>query len=540
MNRRPTSLAGRLLAFQLGLVAVVVLGVAAVSVAQSRFTSETGADRRVRAVAEYAASLPVLRYELARVADGAQLAPVVEDLRTTNAVDSIVVTDAEGTVLAAPDDPRLLRTVLTPGADDGAVSLGAGWSGGTTLGDRDVRAARAPVLADDGTLLGTVVVAQDDPSTAALLVTALPDLLTYLLVAGVLGVAGSVLLARRVKRQTLGLEPTEIAALTEHREAMLHGIREGVLGLDADGRVTLVNEAAVELLDLPEDCVGAPLADHVTEQPLLGLLTGATGTPDPDRMVVRSGRLLVLTRTDLHRAGRVLGSVTTLRDHTELVALQQQLVASRDVGDTLRAQTHEFANRLHTISGLVQLGLHEEVVDFIEALGRDGAVLDDAVTRRLADPAVGALVAAKSSLARERGATVVVTDDSALPRVAPGLAADLVTVLGNLVDNALDAVADRPGARVQVDVRVADDEVVVRVADDGPGVDDAVLHSVFRRGVSTKPGEGRGQGLALVQLVAGRRGGDVRVDSPAGGGAVFTARLPVGAAELASSTVGAA
>ncbi|KQS63899.1 sensor histidine kinase [Modestobacter sp. Leaf380] len=536
MARRPTSLAGRLLAFQLGLVAVVVLGVAAVSVAQSRYATEAGADRRARAVAEYAASVPVLRFELTEVAaDGAQIAPVVEDLRTTSDVDSIVVTDAAGLVLAAPDDPRLLRTTLTPGDGDAA----AGWSGGTTLGDRDVRAARAPVLGDDGALLGTVVVAIDDPSTAALLVTALPDLLTYLVVAGVLGVAGSVFLARRVKRQTLGLEPAEIASLTEHREAMLHGIREGVLGLDVEGRVTLVNEAAVELLDLPEDCVGTPLADHVPEEPLLGLLTGRSGTPEPDRMVVRSGRLLVLTRTDLERGGRALGSVTTLRDHTELVALQQQLVTSRDVSETLRAQTHEFANRLHTISGLVQLGLHDDVVGFIEALGRDSAAADAGVGRQLADPTVAALVVAKASLARERGAVLEVSADSGLPRVAPGLAADLVTVLGNLVDNALDAVGPTPGAHVLLTALVEGDDVLVEVADDGPGVDPAVLHSVFRRGVSTKDGEGRGHGLALVQLVCGRRGGDVRVDSPAGGGAVFTARLPVHADELAAP-VGAA
>lgn len=537
---RRTSLAGRLLFFQLALVSVVVLVVAAVSLAQSRYTFESAADRRVRAVAEHIASLPVLRFELAQPGGGLRLVPVLEDLRTSTAVSSVVLADAAGTVLAASDDPRLQRTVLPTGA----AALERGWLGSTTLVDRGVRAARAPVLGEDGHLLGAVLVALDDPGTGELLLSALPDLLAYLAVAGSLGVLGSVLLARRVKRQTLGLEPAEIAELAEHREAMLQGIQEGVLGLDVEGRVTLVNEAVLQLLDLPADCVGRRLSALVPEPRLVAVLLGEDGgdaAPGPaaaERLVVRSGRLLVCNRTSIERRGRALGSVTTLRDHIELVALQQELGVSRDVTETLRALTHEFANRLHTISGLIQLGRYDDVVGFVEALGREDVAGARELGARLAEPAVAALVVAKASLARERGVVLDVDPDAELPRVGEDMAADLVTVVGNLVDNAIDAVTGCSGGEVVLGLWLLDGDVVVEVRDNGPGIDPRVLEIVFRRGVTTKAGGdpgGRGHGLALVQLVCGRRGGRVEVRSE--DGARFLATLPL-AAPVPAAPVG--
>jgi sensor histidine kinase regulating citrate/malate metabolism len=227
----------------------------------------------------------------------------------------------------------------------------------------------------------------------------------------------------------------------------------------------------------------------------------------------------------------VLGSVTTLRDRTELTTLRRELGVVRHATDTLRAQTHEFSNQLHVISGLVQLREYDEVVRFIDAVSRGRAELDEDVTGRVGDPALAALLVAKASLARERGIELRFAPTASLGRVDEALSTDLTTVVGNLVDNALDAVSgQRSGAQpgwVEVDLREEGEDVVVRVRDSGPGVEPAIADQVFERGFSTKPSDdavGRGFGLALTGLVCRRRGGEVTVRND--DGAVFTARLP--------------
>src|SRR5687768_7199528 len=361
------------------------------------------------------------------------LAAGAETARSVSGSSFVELTDVGGLLLTGPrrGQPAAL------GSSDG--SAGRAWLG---IVEHDGRAlvAHAPVLdPGDGRVLGLVVVGKMYPSWPELLATATPDLLTYLLLGSALGIAGSTLLARRVKRQTLGLEPAEIAGLVEHREAMLHGIKEGLIGLDSAGRVTLANDEARRLLVLPGDVTGSPLRSLGVPDDLLALLT--TGSDEPDHVVVHESRVLVLNRMPVLVRGRAVGSVTTLRDRTELTSLERELDLSRRTTDTLRAQAHEFTNRLHTISGLVQLGQYDDAVNFIIRAGRTQDALSHEVQSRIADPALAALLIAKASVASEQHVELRIADDTSLPWSADDrLAADLVTVTGNLVDNAVDAV----------------------------------------------------------------------------------------------------
>lgn len=301
-------------------------------------------------------------------------------------------------------------------------------------------------------------------------------LLAYLGIASALGVAGSWLLARRVKRQTLGLEPREITGLAEHREAMLYGIAEGVVALDPQHRVTLVNDVGRRLLDLPEDCVGRDLAALGIEGRLLDVLTGAReeGVAPHDEVVIRHGVVLVMNRMTVTKEGRLLGSVTTLRDRTELARLEREIGSFRSTSELLRAQAHEFANQLHTISGLIQIGEQKEVVGYIRALNRRRNSLDMTVGRRVQDSAVAALLMAKASQAAERKVTLHVSDGTSLGRLAHEDAADVATVIGNLVDNAIDAATAGGSADgeawVEVGLRQDAASVEIVVRDSGPGV----------------------------------------------------------------------
>ncbi|GAA0660964.1 ATP-binding protein [Streptomyces malaysiensis subsp. malaysiensis] len=549
---RRQTLAGEMLVLQLAIVVVVLMAVAAVSLAQSEATFNRVEGRRVGALAEQLAAQPLVRSRLVGPSPGEALAPLVYSARVQSRVTSVTVADGRGRIVSSTN-PTVLGDRLPLGE---GVGEGRGWSG--TLdwdGSREL-VAQVPVLGatgnDLGRHLGTVMIGEVSPTVWQRLSGASSYLPVYLGVASALGVVGSWLLARRVKRQTLGLEPREITGLAEHREAMLYGIAEGVVALDPQHRVTLVNDMGRRLLDLPEDCVGRDLAELGIEGRLLDVLAGARKeSPDPkDEVVVRHGRVLVMNRMTVVKDGRPLGSVTTLRDRTELARLEREIGSFRGTSELLRAQTHEFANQLHTISGLIQIGEQEEVVRYIRALNQRRQSLDMSIGRRVRDTAVAALLMAKASQAAERKVTLRLSDRTALDRLTPEDAADVATVVGNLVDNAIDAATSEPadgngngnrhggggahGGRdgdepwVEVELRQDNASVEIVVRDSGPGVAPGLAQEVFAHGFTTKAArEGeRGIGLALTRLVCERRGGEIAVTNTPQG-AMFSARMSV-------------
>ena len=530
-------MAGQLLVLQLAIVVVVLVAVAAVSLAQSAATFNRVEGRRVTALAEQLSGNQTLRFGIRHPAPAEVLAPLLQTTLTQSAVTSITVADADGRVIAATN-PTTIGTALTLG--DATVAAGRGWSGELRVDDGKELVSQVPVLSDgvdDGTLgdhIGTVMVGERAPSIWQRLRGASSYLAIYLGIACVLGLLGSWLLARRIKRQTLGLEPREIAGLAEHREAMLYGLAEGVVALDPQLRVTLVNDVGRRLLDLPEKAVGKSLRELGIEGRLREVLAGEhNGDEARDAVVVRRGRVLVMNRMDVLKDGRSLGSVTTLRDRTELAQLERELGSFRSSAELLRAQTHEFANQLHTISGLIQIGEYDEVVTYVGALNRYRESLDLTVTRRVHDTAVAALLMAKSSVAAERRVELRVSERTTLLRLDPELSADVATVIGNLVDNAIDAAAQSgtplSPAWVEVELRQDARSVEIVVRDSGPGIAPELVQEVFAHGFTTKAAaEGeRGIGLAMTRLVCRRRGGEVAVTNTDDGGAAFIARMSV-------------
>ncbi|MFE6621158.1 ATP-binding protein [Streptomyces sp. NPDC008086] len=542
-HKRSQTLAGELLVWQLAIVVIVLAAVAAVSLAQSKATFDRVEGRRVTALAEELAGNPLVRNQLVRPAPAEMLAPLLQSTLTRSGVTSATVSNAGGEIVASTN-PTLVGTRMP--SDGPQITEGRGWSGELPVNGVTELVAQAPVLGSEdrnaGDHLGTVMIGRASPSVWQRLVGASSYLLVYLGVASVLGIAGSWLLARRIKRQTFGMEPREIAGLAEHREAMLFGIAEGVVALDPQQRLTLVNAVGRGLLDLPENCVGMSLADLGIEGRLYDVLAGPPregepGDPAPrDEVVIRRGRVLVMNRMDVTKDGRRLGSVTTLRDRTELAQMERELGSFRSTTELLRAQAHEFSNQLHTISGLIQIGEHDEVVRYVRALRKHRESLDLNLTSRVRDRAVAALLMAKSALAAERKVRLRISERTALDRLEPTDSADVATVLGNLVDNAVDAAASGsraedgdPEAWVEVELRQDASSVEIVVRDSGPGVAPELAQEVFLHGFTTKAAQGgdRGIGLALTRLVCKRRGGEVSVANTSAG-AMFTARMSVG------------
>ncbi|WP_347109567.1 sensor histidine kinase [Paenarthrobacter sp. S56] len=528
------SLAGQYLVLQLLIVLAVLVAVAAISLAESAATFERTEGRRALSAAEALGNNPTVRELLptAEARAGSSLPAVAESVRTVSGSAQVALAKMDRTVVTA-SDPDLLGKTLPLG--DSRVMEGRAWTGVLGSGNSSVLSAHVPVLDDSGKMIGIASISRSFPSTLERLGDAAPNLLTYLGVASVLGVAGSLLMSRRVKRQTLGMEPREISGLVENREAMLQGLKEGVVALDPHERITVANQSARTILGLPDDCVGKGLGTLPVDPALKVVL--AREQPDPDQLVLVGDRLLVMNRVALKSHGRDMGSITTLRDRTEMSSLERELGATRTVTNTLRAQAHEFANQLHVISGLLQLGEYDSVIQFVNGATGDRTRLNDEVTSRIHDPALAALLIAKASLATERGVELRLDPRSSLPRVPEELSRDLTTVAGNLVDNAFDAVTGLPGATVSVLVEDMGDEVRVTVRDNGPGVPNDAAEEIFQQGFSTKEhasagkgqgqGDARGFGLAISRVICRRSGGGLAVTND--DGAVFTARFMKGA-----------
>lgn len=521
------TLAGQFLLWQLVVLGLVLAAVAAVTVQQSTADFQDSRGSRMTAVAESLASTAVVRGQLT----AASVDPRVMDAEIARATSlsgarSVQIVGAGGQVVAGSGD-----AAPSPGARLGApVAQGRSWSGDLTIDGRRSVVGQAPVLRADGSdagqVLGAVVVYEPYPGWWERLADAAPDLVLFMGIAAALGALGAFGLSRLIRRRTRGLEPAEIAGLADHQDALLRGIHEGVVGVDQNGVFTVVNASAAQLLALDPDVVGRPVHDQGLPPALVQFLLA--GDDSGSAVLVLDGRTLVLNRRRAEHRGRLVGTVTTFVDRSDLLALESQVSAQTAVTETLRAQTHEFDNRMHTLAGLLQLGETEEALTFIEDLSRQRSQLSTQVTARVLDPRIAALLVAKTSVAAQSGVAVAIEPESHLPRLPADRAGSVLTVLGNLIDNALDAA----GAGGQVSVRLSHRPgpdgglTTVRVADDGPGIPAGDLPQVFERGWSTKPSDatGRGVGLALVRAVCAQAGGSVEAMN-GDHGAVFTAVL---------------
>jgi two-component system, CitB family, sensor kinase len=524
---RPTTLAGQFLVLQVSVLLVVVAVASVVSVQQSDEDFRQSQGARLRRAADNLANTKVVRLafrtdkiEVYRSA----LTPMTQSASGNVQGSGAYLTDPDGVVLVSSDFAgRGERIDLTAST----VQDLRPWTGDVDDFGTPSIAAQVPIIRRDGGLIGIAMVAQDYPTWGERARSVLPDVVPVIGLGIGLGVAGSFLLSRLIRRRTRGLEPAAIAALADQREALLHAIREGVFAVADDGTVTVLSDSARDLIGLHGDVEGRRVDDLHVDDAVRGLL--ADDAEIRDHVVVIGDRVLVVNRNPVIEGGRRVASVTTLRDRTELLALQSELSARQSITNTLRAQTHEFHNQLHTISGLVQLGEYDEVSRLVGTLSRRRAEISDAVLAHVEDPAVAALLIAKTSLAAERGVELTVTADSDLPRLDPESSTDVGTVLGNLVDNAVDASVSVGGTSVEVDLLLVVDTVHLTVTDTGPGVPADKVGEIFKRGWSSKAPtvEGRGVGLALVQVVCERRGGTVAVrGGERGTGAVFEARLP--------------
>ncbi|RZB16582.1 sensor histidine kinase [Streptomyces sp. F001] len=522
---RPRSLAGQLFAMQAVLIAVLVAGYALFTYVSDRNQAEGAAGRQAMAVARAVADAPSTRAAIRTSDPTAALQPYALRVMRDTEVDFVTIMNPRGIRWTHPNENEIGQRFL--GHIEPALmgeSFTETYTG--TLGP-SVRAV-TPVE-DGGEVVGLV--------SAGIRVEAISERvqgqLTALLgVAGgalALGAVGTYVVNARLRRHTHGMNAAELSHMHDYHQAALHAVREGLLMLDGQYRIALINDGGRELLGVTEDVVGRSVAEIGLPTPLTGALLASE--PRVDEVHLTADRVLVVNTSPVS-GGERRGTVVTLRDVTELQSLMGELDSERGFTQALRSQAHEAANRLHTVVSLIELGRAEEAVDFATAELELAQALTDQVVAAVGEPVLAALLLGKTAQANEHGVELVVTqdsrlDDGLLPKSLP--ARDLVTILGNLIDNAVDAAQGSVPARVTVSAVAENGELVLRVSDTGAGVDPEHAEAVFQRGFSTKPAGpgGRGLGLALVRQAVHRHAGSLSVAEADGGGAEFEVRLPL-------------
>ncbi|PSM38279.1 histidine kinase [Streptomyces dioscori] len=526
---RPRSLAGQLFAMQAVLVAVVVAGCALFTYISDRSQAEDAAGRQAMGVARSVADSPSVR-EAIRTADPTTtLQPYAQAVTRGAQVDFVTIMNPEGIRWTHPNEELIGKHFL--GHTDRALlgqSFTETYTG--TLGE-SVRAV-TPIrdgVGDDDRIVGLVSAGIKVDEISARVEGQVKALFGVAAAALALGAIGTYVINARLRRSTHGMNAAELSRMHDYHEAALHAVREGLLMLDGQFRVALINDGGRELLGVRRDVVGHSVAELELPAPLTGALL--SGEPRVDEVYLTESRVLVMNTSPVS-GGERRGTVVTLRDVTELQSLMGELDSERGFTTALRSQAHEAANRLHTVVSLIELGRAEEAVDFATAELELAQALTDQVVAAVSEPVLAALLLGKTAQANERGVELVVSEDSSIDDgllPASLTARDLVTVLGNLIDNAVDAAQGSVGARVTVTALADTTGLVLRVTDTGAGVDPAHAEEVFQRGWSTKPSGpgGRGLGLALVRQAVSRHAGTLTMTEAPGGGASFEARLPL-------------
>lgn len=516
---RPLSVARQLLILQLVVFTVMAVVAGILFVLDERREADSATGREVIEIADTIAQFPEIAEGIVAGDPDGDLQVQAEQVRASTGVDFVVVMGMNEIRLTHPS-PEQIGLPYTGHTD---VARAGGTFTETYTGSLgpSIRAV-APVYDEADDLVGFVSVGVTRTRIWEEFVAGLPTILGVVAAGVAVSAVGAYLIARRFRRQTLGLDARQLRTLYEHHDAVLHSIGEGLLVLDIESsrpRIDVANDEARRLLDLPHtgpvpfDALPATLRDLWTRHDVR------------DEVHVTEGRVLLVNSDAVRWDGRTLGTVVTLRDHTELQSVLGELDAVKGFADSLRAQAHEAANRLHTIITMVELGRTTEAVAFATDELAMSQALIDRLTTAVREPALVALLLGKSADASDRGVELTITEDTALESTSTMSTRDLVTLVGNLVDNAIDAarVSDEPW--VEVGIRQDGTTMIVEVADSGPGMSAQTLARATARGYSTKS-DHHGLGLALVNGLVGKYRGSLRTEQSLG--SMVVVEIPLG------------
>ena len=525
---RPTTIQGHLVIMVLALVVIQM----AVSwhviseLAEDMLHEQIG--QTALQTAKTIAQIPSIREALQAGDPLGEIQTLAETIRAQTGASFVVIGDRAERRYSHPVPERIGQTFV--GGDTGPALL----EGKSYISEAEGTLGRSlrgmtPIFDAEDAIIGFVSVGYLSESIHQSISTHLDKPLTYIIGMSVIGILSAVIIAGRLKKLTLGLEPSEITNLYLERVAVLQTIREGVIAIDHKANIRVANQAARRYagLSLDERFSDKPVANVIPEAGLEQVLLTGQSEFDQERTV--NGQELIFNIVPVFQDQKIHGVVASFRRKDELDLLAAELSRVQEYSELLRVQTHEYSNKLHTIAGLIQIEAYREALDLVvtESSGYEEFIrfLSEAIPH----PVIAAIILGKYNRAKELRVNFSIDRDSTMSDVPKWVSQEkIVTIVGNLLDNAFEAVLHQPPASRNVEMSFTDlgNDIVFEIEDAGQGVAVDQLDRIFEKGVSSKGQGRRGVGLYLVRQRLDELGGQVMISRSGLGGALFTVVIP--------------
>ncbi|HBV96966.1 MAG: histidine kinase [Peptococcaceae bacterium BICA1-7] len=508
-------------------VLLVILVGGLVMVKRVADTMENEMGMRALAIARTMAQMPPIQDNIENPEGWKIIQPIAEKTRVATGTEYIVVVGMNGLRYSHPVADRIGKPFtgedLAPALSDQEIISPARGVLGPSI------RALVPVKIDDGTRqVGVVAVGILTPTPVSIYHSIRLEVFLVFLLCSMLGFLGSIFLARRIKKAMFRMEPEEIATLLEERIALFQALGEGIIAIDSQCRITVLNAAAIRILGLGDNShTGRIITDVIADSSLPRVLE--SGEPEYNQERLINNVVIITNRVPVRVSGVVVGAVATFRDRTEIHRLAEELTGVKAFVEALRVQNHEHLNRLHTIAGLIQLKQHSDALEYVFDVTEEQQNITTFLTRRIKDNSIAGLILGKYSRAREIRANMTIDPDSLLSRLPGKLDSNaLVVIMGNLLENAIHALKSSTGEEKNIYLYISDRNRLINiiVRDSGPGIPVPIRECIFKNGFSTKSEAGHGLGLYIVKEHVKAAGGSIFVECPPEGGTVFEINIP--------------
>ncbi len=489
-------------------------------------TTEDSQSEKAKTIAHIVANDSIVIDGLVGKADTSAIQTYTNRILKNTGVQFIVVMDMDGIRKSHPDPQKIGHHFI--GGDEGPVlkgkehvSLAEG-----TLGIS--MRVFVPIFSETGEQLGAVAVGISADNVKERVKESRHIIYIGVGVGVLVGIIGAILLARHIKKSLFGLEPHRIAKILEERNTMLQSVKEGIIAVDKEARVTLINNEAKRLFKksgLEEDFIGKDVELYMPNSRIKEVLqTGEVQLNEEQNIY---GITIVTNRVPLYVKGEIVGAIATFRDKTEIRKLAEELTGIRLYAEALRAQSHEFMNKMHVVLGLTHMKQYEELQKYISGMVSEHQYEIGGVMKRIKSPVFAGFLLGKLSYAREKNIKLIISEDSYMPEIDDeSIIHELITIVGNLIDNALEAVTNCEQKQVEVKIQQGD-ILTITVQDTGKGIQEKEIEELFTKGYSTK-GDNRGYGLYLVKESIQRINGEIHMHSLVGKGTTITIEIPKG------------
>lgn len=479
-------------------------------------------------VAEAVAEIPDIISAFSTPEPWKIIQPIVEEIRSKTGAEYIVVGNHEGIRYSHPIPERIGKEMV--GGDNGPVLAGRAIISEAVGSLGPAIRGKVPIFDEKGNVIGIVSVGFLMEDIRKIIADYGKKIIWMGVLTLMIGAFGAILIARNVKKSIWGLEPAEIGALYQEKQAILESIIEGIIAVDAEGSITMMNQTAMRILDIPLDAkiAGLPILELIPNSRLMEVLK--TGKSEYDQEILVNDQILIANRIPIFDHERhVIGAVASFRNKSELYRITQELSQVKRYADALRAQTHEYSNKLYVISGLLQLESYQEAIELISKESDTQQNLIRFIMKEIPDPFIGGLLVGKFNRASELKVELVIDSESSFKDIPEHIDREyLITIIGNLIDNAMEAVlpAEIKNKKVIVFLTDLGEELIIEVEDNGVGIPDSIADKIFELGFSTKEQDNRGIGLALVKRAIQRLNGQITYSSHSNKGTLFTVAIP--------------